>query len=126
MAYRLITLVLWRALKVSGMLLTGCSKHQVGAWAIRYTLVKVRESCEIADSGEQDMPCSLSVNYEACHYRWITRVIWRALKVSGMLLPSVLITKSEYGRSSTLWLRLKGPGIAHCSKEDALFTFSQL
>ena len=27
--------------------LTGCTKHQVGAWAILYTLVKVRGSCEL-------------------------------------------------------------------------------
>ena len=46
--------------------LAGCSEHCVRAWAILYTLVKVRGSWELLIVVSK-MPCSLLVNYEACH-----------------------------------------------------------
>ena len=44
----------------------GCSERQVRAWAMLYPFVKVRGSCKLLIVLSQ-MPCSLSVNDEACH-----------------------------------------------------------
>ena len=44
----------------------GFSEHQVGAWTILYTLVKVRLSWKLLIVVSK-APRSLSVNYEACY-----------------------------------------------------------
>ena len=46
--------------------LARCSEHQVGAWTILYTLVKVRESWKLLLVARK-APCSLSVNHETCY-----------------------------------------------------------
>ena len=46
--------------------LAGCSKHQV-SWTILYTLVNVRGSRKLLIVVRK-VPCSLSVNFEACHF----------------------------------------------------------
>ena len=46
--------------------LAGCSEHQVGAWTMLYTLVKVTESWKLLIVVSK-MTRSLSVNYEAWH-----------------------------------------------------------
>ena len=46
--------------------LARCSEHQVGAWTILHTLVKVRESWKLLIVASK-APCSLSVDYEACY-----------------------------------------------------------
>ena len=46
--------------------LAGSSEHQVGAWTILYPLVKVRGSWKLLIVVSK-VPCSLSVNFQACH-----------------------------------------------------------
>ena len=106
------------------MALSSCSEHQIGASTFLYPLFEVSKP-GIAHGSQQGALFSLS-QLLSIPCRWITEVLWRSLKVSGILYPCVSHTESDLWRSSNHWLRLALLGIAHGSQQCALFTLSQL
>ena len=56
--------------------------HHIAAWEILYGLGKVMGVPEIAHGSEQGALFTL-LCFLSMLYRWITRVLWRPLKVSG-------------------------------------------
>ena len=121
---RCITQVLQRPFNVSGWLYPGVPNTESELGLSSTCLLRL-VIMGIAHFSQRSTLFTLS-QLLSMPYRCITQVLWRPLKVSGILYPCVPPTESELWQSSSHWLRLVVFRIAHGSQQCALFTLSQL
>ena len=107
------------------MTLSRCSKHLVRDWAILYSLVKVRNPWNCSLYSTRCLVYSHSINKHAIKVDY-TSTLETLESFLNPLSMSSAHRVAVVWRSCTHWLRLAVLGIAHGSKQCALFNLSQL